>query len=110
MANSAELGLSVPREGHFWMREYWDRYIRDEKHFHNVVDYIQGNPVKAGLCREPHDWPWSSKRVTLRTPAPLGTPSPISAPEEEERAKLGLGDPRVGAPREELLTGRIRLV
>jgi len=104
MANSAELGLSVPREGHFWMREYWDRYIRDEKHFRNVVDYIQANPVKAGLCREPQDWPWSSSSVSL------GTPRPTSALEEEERAKLGLGAPGVGDPRQELLTGRIGLI
>ena len=53
----AELGLRVPG---VWMADYWDRYIRDEKHLKSVVDYIHNNPVKAGLCRKETDWPWSS--------------------------------------------------
>lgn len=59
MAHNAELGLGVPG-GQFWMREYWDRFIRDEAHFNRVVRYIRENPVKAGLCEKPSDWPWSS--------------------------------------------------
>jgi len=60
----AELGLGVPRAGatgrSVWMRDYWDRFIRDEKHFNAAVEYIHGNPVKAGLVKNPEDWPWSS--------------------------------------------------
>ena len=43
-----------------WMREYWDRFIRDETHFLNAIDYIHQNPVKAGLAASPEQWPWSS--------------------------------------------------
>ena len=43
-----------------WPREYWDRYIRNEKHFNAVIDYIHYNPVKAGLCKLPQNWPYSS--------------------------------------------------
>ncbi len=46
-----------------WHREYWDRFIRDEKHFANVVAYIHYNPVKAGLATAPEDWRWSSARM-----------------------------------------------
>jgi len=65
ISHNAELGLGVPKaagatKNQFWMREYWDRYIRDEGHFHSTVSYIHNNPVKAGLCNEAHDWPWSS--------------------------------------------------
>ena len=59
LAHNAELVLGVPSD-HFWMSEYWDRYIRDEAHFNNSVKYIHENPVKAGLCGKPGDWPWSS--------------------------------------------------
>ncbi len=45
--------------GEFWMREYWDRYIRDENHFHAALDYIRQNPVKAGLVVDPNDWPYT---------------------------------------------------
>lgn len=43
-----------------WHREYWDRFIRDARHFQNAMDYIHLNPVKAGLVASPEDWPWSS--------------------------------------------------
>ena len=51
------------QEGHsrgIWMREYWDRFIRDEKHFANAIEYIHNNPVKAGLVKNAEDWYWSS--------------------------------------------------
>ena len=48
------------REGQFWIEEYFDRYIRNEEHFVRTVRYIENNPVKAGLCRNPEDWPYSS--------------------------------------------------
>ncbi|CAN5616203.1 transposase [soil metagenome] len=52
----------LSRTGAFWYREYHDRYIRDEVHFRNAVRYIDENPVKAGLCRRPNDWPFGSAR------------------------------------------------
>jgi len=62
-------------QGGVWMREYWDRYIRDERHFEAVVRYIHDNPVKAGLVEKAEDWPWSSARefTELAEPA-LGGP------------------------------------
>jgi hypothetical protein len=43
-----------------WMRDYWDRFIRDEKHFVAAVEYIHMNPVKAGLVEKAEDWYWST--------------------------------------------------
>jgi REP element-mobilizing transposase RayT len=37
-----------------WAREYFDRVIRDERHFVNAVAYVRGNPAKAGLS----GWRW----------------------------------------------------
>jgi REP element-mobilizing transposase RayT len=75
-AKAVELGRCVPGEGnafgaggvsgrgdisgvgkYFWVLDYWDRYIRDDRHLESVVDYIHYNPVKAGLCRNPQDRP-----------------------------------------------------
>ena len=50
------------RSGRFWMREYHDRRIRDEAHLSRAILYIENNPVKAGLCERPEDWPWSSAK------------------------------------------------
>lgn len=46
-----------------WHHEYWDRYIRNEKHFQDALDYIIRNPVKAHLCKEPEHFKWSSAYV-----------------------------------------------
>ena len=54
------------RTGPFWAREYYDRYIRNEEHFFNTINYIDNNPVKAGLCREPGDWPCGSARMKAK--------------------------------------------
>ncbi len=62
-----------------WMREYWDRTIRYERHFQAALNYIHANPVKAGLVSLPEDWEWSSAR-------------PVNL------AELGLGDPRKAGP------------
>ncbi len=53
------------RDAQVWQTEYFDRFIRDERHFDQAVDYIHENPVKAGLCRYAREWPWSSagKRI-----------------------------------------------
>ncbi len=56
-ANKANRILN--RTGQFWMEEYFDRYIRDEKHFANALEYLLMNPVKAGLATEVGQWPWT---------------------------------------------------
>jgi putative transposase len=37
------------RSGSFWQRDYFDRLVRDQKHFANCVRYIRHNPEKATL-------------------------------------------------------------
>ena len=48
------------REGKIWMNEYFDRFIRNNDHFNKVVDYIENNPVKAGIVTAPSDYKWGS--------------------------------------------------
>jgi putative DNA methylase len=57
---SHEANKVLRREGQFWFEDYFDRYIRDTRHFANTVRYIENNPVKANLCAKPEDWPFSS--------------------------------------------------
>lgn len=84
LEKNAELGLGVPGTA-LWMREYWDRYIRDADHFDSVRAYIEKNPVAAGFCQQASDWPWSS--------AFPGNAEPQLGENAEMRAKLGLGAP-----------------
>jgi hypothetical protein len=43
------LNKHLHRQGAFWMRDYFDRSIRDAEHFERVMRYIQRNPEKAHL-------------------------------------------------------------
>lgn len=53
------------RNGGFWHEDYFDRYIRNAKHFQDAIDYIENNPVKAGLRAKRADWEFSSARRRL---------------------------------------------
>lgn len=44
----------------FWASDYFDRWIRNGDAEQRITRYIEENPVKAGLCLVPEDWPWSS--------------------------------------------------
>ncbi len=57
-----QAGESLPQ---VWCPDYWDRYIRNDGHFVQALDYIHNNPVKAGLVRRPEDWRWSSAARSL---------------------------------------------
>ena len=44
-----QINMLRSRSGSFWQRDYFDRLVRDEKHFANCVRYIRHNPDKANL-------------------------------------------------------------
>lgn len=46
-ANKANKFLE--RSGKFWMRDYYDRFIRNDNHFEATINYIRNNPKKIGL-------------------------------------------------------------
>jgi len=50
--------------GHLW-QERFHSFVMDERYLVATVRYVELNPVKAQLCREPGDWPWSSARAHL---------------------------------------------
>jgi type I restriction enzyme R subunit len=50
----------------FWQDESFDHWVRDEEEMARIIQYIEHNPVAAGLCVRPQDWPWSSARFRVR--------------------------------------------
>jgi REP-associated tyrosine transposase len=48
------------RTGSFWQEESFDHWVRDSDEYARILHYIDQNPVAAGLCQEPADWPSSS--------------------------------------------------
>ena len=86
LQQNKRLELRIPGNDHLWMREYWDRFIRDSNHYQKTVEYIHQNPVKAGLCSSPEDWPWSSYGRHANVDALVGI--------NENQANEDVGAPR----------------
>jgi len=53
---------ALGRSGKFWQRDSYDHYVRDDREWNNVVNYILNNPVKAGLVQTSFDWQYSYYR------------------------------------------------
>ena len=52
------------RHGHLFGERYRSILIEDERYLLSVCRYIVLNPVRAGICGHPAEWPWSSYRAT----------------------------------------------
>ena len=48
-------------KGHLW-QERFHSVVMDEAHLLAAVRYVELNPVRAGLCSRPEDWPSTSSR------------------------------------------------
>ena len=57
--SAANINYQCHRTGTFWQAESYDRYIRNEKHLAQAIDYICLNPVKAGVCKDWREYPYT---------------------------------------------------
>ncbi len=53
---------ALGRKGKFWQRDSYDHYVRNDKEWDNIVNYILNNPVKAKLAQTSLDWKYSYYR------------------------------------------------
>ena len=49
--------------GHVFGGRYTSVAVTDDSHLRELIRYISLNPVRAGACRHPGDWFWSSYSV-----------------------------------------------
>ena len=52
------------RTGHVFQGRYGTKLITDDAYALTVIRYIAANPVQAGVCSAPEEWPWSSYAAT----------------------------------------------
>jgi putative transposase len=50
--------------GHLWQERFYS-CVLDDRHLWAAGRYVELNPVRAGLCAQPDQWPWSSARPHL---------------------------------------------
>ena len=68
------LGLN----GEFWQDESYDHVVRDDDELFRIIEYVENNPVKAGLVKRREDWQWSSARDRVRLRIPHGHSLPAT--------------------------------
>ena len=66
-ASAHRINKALGRKGKVWQDESFDRAIRNEESLDNRIEYILGNPVRAGLVAAPLDyrWLWRDSRESL---------------------------------------------
>ena len=57
--------------GHLFEQRFFSNVVESEEEVFDVLRYIALNPVKAGICARPADYPWSSYQAVVGdVPAP----------------------------------------
>jgi putative transposase len=64
--------------GALWQTRYYDHILRPRDHVEDVACYIWWNPVRAGLCTKPKEYPLSGSQsiewMKCSEPAPMWQP------------------------------------
>lgn len=62
-ASAHRVNQALGRKGYVWQQESFDRVLRREESIGDKVDYILGNPVRAGLVSAPSEYRWLWPRL-----------------------------------------------
>lgn len=62
--------------GHLFQARFGSKLVRTDEQFAQLLRYVAHNPVGAGLCSDPAEWPWSSHAAML-----AGRPHPLVSSE-----------------------------
>jgi putative transposase len=50
-------------EGHLFRNRFWSELTESDGHYLQTARYIVLNPLRAGICKRPASWRWSSYRA-----------------------------------------------
>ncbi len=56
------IGVQKPH----WQEGFSDHVLRSSESYSEKWDYVRMNPVRAGLCREPEEWPYQGEILSVR--------------------------------------------
>jgi putative transposase len=77
--------------GYVFRCRYFSVHVEHEEHFLEASRYLPLNPIRAGACLHPEDWPWSSYAAIVgsaRVPAWLDTRELLTYFGEGAQARL----------------------
>jgi putative transposase len=73
--------LYYKTSGHIWQGRFKSLIIQNDEHLLNVIRYVEGNPVRAGIVLSSRDWFWSSLNDRLSNKYEIITDNlPINLP------------------------------
>ncbi len=53
------------RDAHLFRNRFWCEQIDSGEYFLTAMRYLDLNPVRAGMCGHPSEWPWGSYRAMI---------------------------------------------
>ena len=56
--------------GHLFRHRFYAGLVSSDEHFIELLRYLALNPVHAGLCASPEEWPWSSYALLISQESP----------------------------------------
>ena len=59
-AYTGHFNTKYERVGHLWQGRFKSKIIVKDDYLIECINYIELNPVRAGMVRAPHEYPWSS--------------------------------------------------
>ena len=59
---TAYFNKKYKKVGHLWQGRFQSRIVTKDGYLIDCINYIELNPVRAGLVKSPIDWPYSSYR------------------------------------------------
>ena len=48
-----------------WQEGFFDHVLRSSESYSQKWDYVRTNPVRAGLCAEPDEWPYQGEIMEI---------------------------------------------
>jgi putative transposase len=70
--SARECNKLLGTRGAFWQDESYDHCVFDLEELGRIVEYIEQNPLRAGLVHAAEDWPFSSAGYRLEQKIPVG--------------------------------------
>ena len=65
--------VKYQRKGHLFQDRFKSEPVEDQRYFSTVLVYIHQNPLKAGLCEKPGEYPYSSYNEYVKIPYVVDT-------------------------------------
>jgi putative transposase len=60
LAHTRRVNNRMKKHGHLWQGRYKGILVKKDAYFLQCGQYIELNPVRAGIVKDPKDYPWSS--------------------------------------------------